>query len=81
MASSRTPPRQAAKPRRPAPAARLGLYDYLPDDTPGKERPEPGVRVRVRDDWPAVPPVTEAEVRLVEAYFGALLDELFGPLP
>jgi len=26
-------------------------------------------------------PVTEAEVRVIEAYFGDILDELFGPPP
>jgi hypothetical protein len=33
------------------------------------------------DDWPARIPVTEAELDVIEAHFGQLLDELFGPVP
>ncbi|WP_428481218.1 hypothetical protein [Pyruvatibacter mobilis] len=57
------------------------LHDYLLPVTPsGKRRraPEP---ITITDDWPEVVPITEAEVRIVEAYFGDVLDELFGPLP
>ncbi|HZV06171.1 MAG TPA: hypothetical protein VE999_13925 [Gemmataceae bacterium] len=32
----------------------------------------------VTDDWPEPVPVTEAEVDVFEAWFGDLLDELFG---
>ena len=32
----------------------------------------------VVDDWPEIVPVTEAEVRVFEAYFGRFLDEVFG---
>jgi hypothetical protein len=32
----------------------------------------------VTDDWPARVPVTDAEVDVFEAWFGDLLDELFG---
>ena len=35
----------------------------------------------VTDDWPTIVPVTEAEVRVIEACFGEVLDDLFGPLP
>jgi hypothetical protein len=35
----------------------------------------------VTDDWPERVPVTEAEVEVVERWFGALFDELFGPEP
>jgi hypothetical protein len=35
----------------------------------------------VLDDWPALVPITDAEVRVVEAHLGDILDELFGPLP
>ena len=57
------------------------LYDYLhPVAPPGKRR-----RVQkdatVTDDWPEIVPITEAEVHIIEAYFGDVLDELFGPLP
>jgi hypothetical protein len=34
---------------------------------------------RVVDDWPERIPVTQAEVDVFEAWFGALFDELFGP--
>jgi hypothetical protein len=32
----------------------------------------------VTDDWPALVPVTDAEVDVFEAWFGDLFDELFG---
>ncbi len=35
----------------------------------------------VTDDWPEQVPITDAELRVIEAYFGKELDELFGPLP
>lgn len=34
---------------------------------------------RVTDDWPERVPVTEAELDVFEAWFGDVLDELFGP--
>ena len=37
--------------------------------------------ITITDDWPEIVPITEFEVRIVEAYFGDVLDELFGPLP
>ena len=37
--------------------------------------------MRVLDDWPVLVPITEAEIRVVEAHLGDVLDELFGPLP
>jgi hypothetical protein len=33
----------------------------------------------VVDDWPHRVPVTEREVDVFEAWFGDILDELFGP--
>jgi len=33
----------------------------------------------VTDDWPERVPVTDAEVDVFEAWFGDVLDELFGP--
>ena len=57
------------------------LYDYLrPAESSGKRR-RAKKRITITDDWPEVVPITEAEVRIVEAYFGDVLDELFGPLP
>ncbi|MBV9692701.1 MAG: hypothetical protein JO261_03270 [Alphaproteobacteria bacterium] len=35
---------------------------------------------RVLDDWPKRVPVTEREVDVFEAWFGDVLDELFGPV-
>lgn len=37
--------------------------------------------IRVVDDWPGLVPITEAEIRVVEAHLGDVLDELFGRLP
>ncbi len=39
-----------------------------------------GVRtgILIVDDWPERIPVTEAELDVIEAHFGHLLDELFG---
>ena len=34
----------------------------------------------VTDDWPEHVPVTAAEVDVFEAWFGDILDELFGPI-
>lgn len=41
------------------------------DDTP----------IKVTDDWSGAPPITDEEVRVIEAFFGDLLDELFGSIP
>lgn len=41
------------------------------DDTP----------IKVTDDWPGMAPITNEEVRVIEAFFGDLLDELFGSIP
>jgi len=35
----------------------------------------------VTDDWPEALPIAEAELRVIEAHFAEVLDELFGPLP
>ena len=57
------------------------LYDYLrPVASSGKRRRVQKC-ITITDDWPEVVPITEAEIRIVEAYFGDILDELFGPLP
>jgi hypothetical protein len=39
-----------------------------------------GDEVVVHDDWPAIPPVTETELRIVEAYFVEIFDALFAEL-
>ena len=57
------------------------LHDYLLPVTPSGKRRRAQTPITVADDWPEVVPITEAEVRIVEAYFGDVLDELFGPLP
>ncbi|SFU21365.1 hypothetical protein SAMN05216236_1613 [Sedimentitalea nanhaiensis] len=64
-------------------AAPLDLYDYVPaaGSRNTRERRSAPQRIRITDDWPEIVPITEAEVRIVEAYFGDVLDELFGPLP
>jgi len=64
-------------------AAPPDLYDYVPagGSRSTRERKSAQKRIRITDDWPDVVPITEAEVRIIEAYFGDILDELFGPLP
>lgn len=59
------------------------LYDYVQAGGSPCKRSRRGAdqRVRITDDWSEVVPVTEAEVRIIEAYLGDVLDELFGPLP
>jgi hypothetical protein len=39
--------------------------------------PEDPTTWTVKDDWPEVVPVTEAEIEVFEAWFGDLFDELF----
>lgn len=57
------------------------LYDYLKPVAPSRKRRRVQKDVTVTDDWPEIVPITEAEVRIVEAYFGDVLDALFGQLP
>ena len=57
------------------------LYDYLRPVAPSGKRRRAQEPIKITDDWPEVVPITEAEVRIIEAYFGDVLDELFGPLP
>lgn len=58
----------------------IDLHDYFrPEARPGR----PAVTLegwRVVDDWPRRVPVTEDEVDVFEAWFGDILDELFGPI-
>ncbi len=64
-------------------AAPLDLYDYVSavGTQESQSRRSDEQPVRITDDWPEVAPITEAEVRIIEAYFGDVLDDLFGPLP
>ena len=57
----------------------IDLLDYRqPAPKPG--RPEQNLSDwRVVDDWSRPVPVTEAEIDVFEAWFGDILDELFGP--
>lgn len=83
MAQSRQHNSKPIERRRPMGAAPLDLYDYVPPagsrDARNRKSAQP--RIHITDDWPEIVPITEAEVRIVEAYFGDVLDELFGPLP
>lgn len=84
---------QIARPRRRTQTVVVGqlpedLYDYI--DSNGAEPSAPAERGRKRqseqilkgwavsDDWPERVPVTEAEIDLFEAWFGDIIDELFG---
>ncbi len=61
------------------------LYDYLPSPrrnaVPVRRRRCEDWHPRVADDWPEHIPITEAELDVIEAHFGHLLDELFGRIP
>jgi hypothetical protein len=56
----------------------------MPEDAdrreqPGSARPQAhDPELIIIDDWPEIVPVTEAELRVFEAYFGGFLDEIFG---
>lgn len=67
------------RPRVPGPPAD-DLHDYLrpPAPRPGRRRGDKAAGV-VTDDWPAHISVAEAEIAVVEAWFGDLFDRLFGP--
>jgi len=70
---------------------RRRIAGTLPDDlyayAPHALKPRPAVvaaepeAITVTDDWPDPLPVSEEELRIVEAHLGKELDELFGPLP
>jgi hypothetical protein len=82
--------RQATKTRRRARAVSGSLpddlYDYIdeavgPLSVPATKKPAviPSLdHWTVSDDWPERVPVTEAEIDLFEAWFGDIIDELFG---
>ena len=48
--------------------------------TSSAQSPGYGGEIQVQDDWPASPPITETELRMVEAYFVEFFDALFGEL-
>jgi uncharacterized protein YqeY len=50
---------------------------------PQKRLPKrrPSAPIIITDDWPEMVPITQQEVRIIEAYLGKVLDELLGPLP
>ncbi|MBS0222350.1 MAG: hypothetical protein JSR91_16580 [Proteobacteria bacterium] len=58
------------------------LYDYVRQALPrlDKRISRHDAPITVTDDWPEKVPITEAELRVVEAYLGDVLDELFGPM-
>lgn len=72
-----------------APASRmvsLAAMYVQPSSEPQRRRRTPPARrvevrspVRITDTWPDDLPVTTAEVRVVEAWLGEVLDEVFGP--
>lgn len=61
---------------------REALRDYMRTAWPRVPRqPKHNVETwTVTDDWPERVPVTEAEVRVFEAWFGDVFDEIFGPI-
>jgi hypothetical protein len=59
---------------------RLNLHDYLsdlPERSSRRLKPADPPR-RVLDDWPEQVPVNRREVEVFAAYFGDILDDLFG---
>jgi hypothetical protein len=72
---------QKSQPRH-APGGALfdDLYDYVAAPArPGCRRAKRDqTALTVTDDWPEDVPVTEAEIAVLEAWFGKLFDELFG---
>lgn len=47
--------------------------------TPRRHRVGVRSEVRVTSSWPEDLPITSDEVRIVEAWLGEVLDEVFGP--
>jgi hypothetical protein len=52
-----------------------------PDSDRRKHRAGRDEPIKVTDDWPEMVPITEAELRVMEAHLGDVLDDIFGPLP
>lgn len=63
-------------------SANIDLYDYhrLPEPKPrGRPVADDLSDWRVTDNWPEEVPMTPEEVDVFEAWFGDILEELFGP--
>ena len=58
------------------------LFSYL-EDRPNTPHLAISVEpsITVTDNWPIMVPVTDHEVRIIEAFFADVLDELFGTIP
>lgn len=68
--------------RRPKAAPpQLDLFDYLFPAPPPAAPARSETPMRVTDDWPEFVPISDIEVRTIEAFFADVLDELFGPIP
>lgn len=61
----------------------LDLHDYADVLSPYRRSAQPADDgpINVTDDLPRPLPVTDAELRIIEAHLRKELDELFGPLP
>ena len=57
------------------------FYDYARVMMPRRGRSLLGVEelVTVRDNWPEVLPITDAELRVMESHFAKELDDILGP--
>lgn len=53
----------------------------MPKPLKRRHQRKPSAPFIVTDDWPEVVPITEQEVRIIEAHLGKVLDEMLGPLP
>ena len=68
-------------PRRPC-RLPADLFDYvMPTRSRVAPQSLPDPELTVTDDWPEIIPITEAELRVFEAQFGNVLDEIFGQIP
>jgi hypothetical protein len=69
-----------SRPLRASHAAPLDdLYGYAPAPARRSRRPAKarGAEWTVTDDWPEDVPLTQAEIEVIEAWFGDRFDELF----
>lgn len=58
----------------------LDLTDYVQPTRPRRTtRRASGKDLVVTDDWPDLVPITERELRVIEAHFADFLDGVFGP--
>ena len=57
------------------------LYDSLRRAEPSRKRRRTQAPIISTDDWSEPLPITESEVRIVEACFDNVFDALFGQLP